>query len=141
MPFALPDQGIGPDPLPERRLVPGVPVHGADHAEGVARRREEDGNRARLDQGALMQGLVVVAVEQDQIATTQHRLRDHLVGGAGAVQDEVGLVGAEDAGGVALRQRGRTLVDQEVAQVHVGVAEVVAEDLLAEMLEEELPRG
>ncbi len=132
------DQGIGPDPLAEGGLVPGLPIDRADHAERVARRREEHRNRAGLDQRALVQGLVIVAVEQDEVAAPQHRLGDHLVGGAGAVQDEVGLIGAEDAGGVPLRQCRRALVDQQVAEIHVGVAEVVAEDLLPEMLEEEL---
>ena len=99
---------------------------------------EEDRDRAGLDQRALVQRLVVVAVEEDEVAAPQHRMGDHLVGGAGAVQDEVGLVGAEDARGVPLRQGRRALVDQQVAEIHVGVAEVVAEDLLPEMLEEEL---
>ena len=38
-----------------------------------------------------------------------------------------------------LRLDRRTLVDQQVAEVDVGVAEVVAEDALAEILEEDLP--
>ena len=38
-----------------------------------------------------------------------------------------------------LRLGRRPLVDQQIAEVDVGVAEVVAEDALAEMLEEELP--
>ena len=132
------DQRIGPDPFPERGLVPGVPVDRADHAERIARRRQEDRDRAGLDQRALVQRLVIVAVEQDEVAAPQHRVGDHLVGGARAVQDEVGLVGAEHVGGVPLRQCRGALVDQQVAEVHVGVAEIVAEDLLAEMLEEEL---
>ena len=40
---------------------------------------------------------------------------------------------------VALRLGGRAVVDQQVAEIDVGVAQVVAEDALAEMLEEELP--
>ena len=69
----------------------------------------------------------------------QHGVRHHLVRGAGAVQDEVGLVGAEDLRRMLLGLRGRPLVDQQVAEVDVGVAEVVAEDALAEVLEEDLP--
>ena len=70
---------------------------------------------------------------------SQHRVRHHLVRGAGAVQHEVGPVGAEDLRRMLLRLDRRTLVDQQVAEVDVGVAEVVAEDALAEILEEELP--
>ena len=62
------DQRIVADLLAQILLVPGVPVDRADHAEGIARRRQEDRNRARLDQRALVQRLVVVAVEQDQVA-------------------------------------------------------------------------
>ena len=135
------DERIRPDLLAQIVLVPGVPVDRADHAERVARRRQEDRDRAGLDQRALVQRLVVVAVEQDQVAAPQHRVGDHLVRGAGAVQDEVGLVGAEHLRGVALRLRGGALVDQQVAEVDVGVAQVVAEDALAEVLEEELAGG
>ncbi len=91
-------------------------------------------------QGTLVEGLVVVAVEEDQVPAPQHRVRDHLVGGARAVQDEIGLVGAEHLCGVALRFRGGAFVDEQIAQVHVGVAQVVAKHALAEMLEEELTR-
>ena len=81
---------------------------------------------------------MVVAIEQDEVAAPQDRVRHHLVGRAGAVQDEIGLVGAEHLGGMLLRFRGRPLVDEEIAKVDVGVAEVIAEDALAEVLEEHL---
>ena len=71
----------------------------------------------------------------------QHRVGHHLVRGAGAVEHEVGAVGAEDLGRLLLRLRGRAFVDQQVAEVDVGVAQVVAEDALAEVLEEHLPGG
>ena len=88
-----------------------------------------------------MQGFVVVAIEQDQVAAPQHRVGDDLVGGARAVQHEIGLVGAEYLRGIALRVRGRALVDEQIAEVDIGIAQVVAEDALAEMLEEELAGG
>ena len=133
------DERVLGDPLAQACLVPGVPVDGADHAEGIARGRQEDRDRARLHQRSLVQRLVVVAVEEDEVARPEHRVRHHLVGGAGAVQDEVGPVGAEDPRRMLLRLGRRTLVDQQVAEVDVGIAEVVAEDALAEILEEELP--
>ena len=96
--------------------------------------------RAGLDERALVQRLVVVAIEEHQIAAPQHGVGDHLVGGARAVQHEVGLVGAEHLRRVLLRARGGAFVNEEIAEVDVGVAQVVAEDALAEMLEEQLAR-
>ena len=133
------DQRVRADLLAQVLLVPGVPVDRADHAEGIARRRQEDRDRAGLHQRALVQRLVVVAVEQHEVAAPQHRVRDDLVRGAGAVQHEVGLVGAEHLRGVPLRLHRRAFVDQQIAEIDVGVAQVVAEDALAEVLEEQLP--
>ena len=135
------DERMLGDPLAQARLVPGVPVDGADHAEGVARGRQEYRDGSRLHQRALMQRLVIVAIEEDEIARPQHRVRHHLVGGAGSVQHEIGPVGAEDPRRMLLRLGRRPLVDQEIAEVDVGVAEVVAKDALAEILEEDLPGG
>ena len=88
-----------------------------------------------------MQRLVVVAIEQHQVAAPQGRLRDDLVGGRRAVQDEVGAVGAEHLRCVPLRVDGGADVNQQVAEIDVGIAQIVAKDLLAEMLEEELAGG
>ncbi len=133
--------GCVADLLAETLLVPRVPVDGADHAERIARRRQEDRDRAGLDERALVQRLVVVAIEQDEIAPPQHRVGHHLVRRARAVQHEVGLVGAEHLRRVALRLRGGAFVDQQIAEIDVGVAQIVAEDALAEVLEEELAGG
>ena len=46
--------GFVADALAEMVLVPCIPVHRADHAERVARSRQEDRYRAGLDQRALM---------------------------------------------------------------------------------------
>ena len=67
-PLGVLDERVLGDPLAQARLVPGVPVDGADHAEGIARGRQEDRDRAGLHQRALVQRLVVVAVEQDEVA-------------------------------------------------------------------------
>ena len=107
-------QRIRADLLTQILLVPRVPVDSPDHAEGIARRRQENRDRAGLHQGALVHRLVVVAVEQHQVALPQHRAGDHLVGGAGAVQDEIGAVGAEHLGGMTLRIGGGALVNQQV---------------------------
>ena len=106
------DERVRADLRAQRRLVEGVPVHGADHPEGVPRRRQVDRDRARLDERAVVDRLVVVAVEEDEIAPLQDRVRHDLVRRGGAVQHEVGLVGSEDLRGVALRVLGRALVDR-----------------------------
>ncbi len=129
------------DLLAQVLLVPRVPVDGADHAERVARGRQEDRRRARLHERALVQRLVVVAVEENEVALSQRRLGDHLVGRGRAVQHEVRAIGAEHLRRVLLRVDGGADVNQQIAELDVGVAQIVAEDLLAEMLEEQLPGG
>ena len=89
----------------------------------------------------MVHGFVVVAVEQNQITASQHGIRDNFVGRAGAVQDEVRLVGAEYVRGMALGLGGRPFVDKQVSETDIGVAEVVAENALAEVFEEELTGG
>ncbi len=134
------DQRIVADLVAQVFLVPRIPVDGADHAERVARGRHEDRNRAGLHERTLVQRLVVVAVEQHEIAALQHRAGDDLVRRARAVQHEVRAVGAEHAGRVLLRFGRGAFVDQQIAEIDIGIAEVVAEDRLAEVFEEELSR-
>ena len=134
------DLRVGSDLFAQGSFVPRLPVHRADHAEGIARSGQEHRDRTGLHQRALVQRLVVVTVEQHQVAALEHRAGDDLVRGAGAVEHEVGAIGAEHRRRVRLRLVGRALVDQQVAQFDVGIAQVVAEDRLAEVLEEQLPR-
>lgn len=79
-----------------------------------------------------MDRLVVVPVEEHQIARREQRACDHLVGGGRAVQHEVGLVRIEDVRRVLLRRVGVALVDEEVPQLHVGIADIRAENIFAE---------
>ena len=106
------DQRIRPDPFPQVALVPGVPVDRADHPERVPRGRKEDRDGAGLDQRALVERFVVIAVEEDQVSSPQNRVRNHLVGCARAVQHEVGSVGSEHFGSITLRLRSRALVNE-----------------------------
>ena len=129
---------IGTDLLAKVLLVPGVPVDRADHPERISGGRQEDRDRAGLHQRALVQRLVVVAVEQHQVAFAQGGMRDDLVGAGGSVHHEIGPVGAEHPRRVTLRFDRGADVNEQVAELHVGIAQVVAEDLLAEVLEEEL---
>ncbi len=84
-----------------------------------------------------MRGLVIVAVEQHEIAFG-HQIREHdLVRGRRAVQHEIGLFRAEDDGGFLLRLKRGTFVSEEVAELQHRIVEVVAEDRLAQMLHED----
>ena len=131
-------EGVRADLLAEPPFVPGVPVDGANHPERIAGGRQEDRNSTCLHERALMQRLVVVAIEEYQIASPQHGIGDHLVGRARAVQHEIRLVGAEHMRRMLLRPRRRAFMNEQIAEVDVGVAQVVAEDALPEMLEEQL---
>ena len=132
-------QGVPADLLAQVVLIEGAEIHGAHHAKGVSRGRQVDRNTSPLHQRAVVIGLVIVAVEQDQVTAADHRVLHDLVRRAGAIEHEVGLVGPEHASGVFLGLDGGTLVYQQVAQVDVRIAEVVAEDSLSEVLEEQLP--
>ncbi|MEA2967612.1 MAG: hypothetical protein QOE78_873, partial [Alphaproteobacteria bacterium] len=83
-----------------------------------------------------MSGLVIVAVEQDEVAVSDEGCERHLVGGRGAVEHEIGLLGAENLCGLLLRLQGGALVGQEVAEIEHRVVEIVAEHRLAEVLHE-----
>jgi hypothetical protein len=135
------DERVFGDAPAQAVLIPGVPVHRADHAEGIARGRQVNRDRTRLDQSALVQRFVVVPVEQHEVACADQRVGDDFVRGAGAVQDEVGAVGAEHARRVLLRLDRGSLMDEQVAEVHIGVAKIVPEYAFAEILEEELACG
>ncbi len=134
--FLVGDQRVIADLLADARLVERLVEDRADQPVRVAVGLEKDGDSAAEEQRAMMRRLVVVAVEQHQIAFGDQRGKHHLVGCGRAVQDEVGLFGTEDLGRLLLRLQGRALVDQQVAELEHGIVEVVAEDRLAEMLDE-----
>src|SRR5438067_13384262 len=89
----------------------------------------------------MMQGFVIVSVKEDQIAPFEHRVCDNLVGSARTVQDEVGFIGAEYLGSVALGRSGGPFVNEQVPEPHVGATEVISKKAPAEVFEEELTRG
>ena len=141
-PLALPrvlvlDQRVGADLLADGGLVERLVEDRADQPVGIAVGLEIDRNAVAEEQRAVMGGLVVVAVEQHEVALGDQRLQHDLVGRRGAVQHEVGLLGAEDDGGFLLRLQRRALVDQQVAEIEHGIVEVVAEHRLAQMLDED----
>ncbi|VVO38621.1 hypothetical protein PS726_05583 [Pseudomonas fluorescens] len=128
------------DQLAQVVFVETVGVDAADEAVGVARGFQIHRRGTGLQQRALVIGFVVVAVEQHQVAGGQQRVGHHLVRGRGAVEHEVGLVRIEHLRGVFLRQQCRAFVDQQVAELDVGVAHVGAKQRLAEEVEK-LPTG
>ena len=79
--FRILDQRMGADAFAQRSFVEGVPGHGADQSPGVAHRRDVDRNTPANHQRTMMGGLVVVAVEQHQVAIGDERGQRHLVGG------------------------------------------------------------
>ncbi|MCY1360699.1 hypothetical protein D9M69_473360 [compost metagenome] len=115
-------------------------VDTADETVGVARGFQVDRSGASLEQGALVIGFVVVAVEQHQIAGSEQGIGDHFVGCRDAIEHEVGLVGVKHLGRMLLRQQRRAFVDQQVAELDVGVAHVGAKQRLAEEIEKLSPR-
>lgn len=75
--------------------------------------------------------LVVVAIEHHQIATRQQCIGDHFIRGRRAVQNEIGFIGVKDLCGKLLRMFGRTFVNQQIAELHVGIAHICTKDIFA----------
>ena len=67
-------------------------------------------------------GLVVVAVEQHQVVFGDQIAEHDLVGGRSAVEDEIGLLGAEDRRRLLLRLQRRPLVREQVAELEKRLA-------------------
>ena len=134
--FRILHQRMGADAFAQGGFIEGVPAHRADQPPGVAHRRNIDRNAASDHQRAMMGGLVIVAVEQHEIAVGHQRAQHHLVGGRGAVEHEIGLFRAEDSRRFLLRLQRRAFVGQEVAEVEHRIVEVVAEHRFAQMLHE-----
>ena len=134
--FRILDQRMVPDAIAQDGFVDRVPAHRADQPPGVADRRDIDRNAAGDHQRAMMGRLVIVAVEQHEVAIGDERAQHHLVGGRGAVEHEVGLFRTEDLRRFLLRLQRRAFMGQEVAEVEHRVVEVVAEHRFAQMFDE-----
>ena len=65
---------------------------------------------------------MVVTVKQDEVAAAQHCIGNDLVGGAGAIEDEIGLVRPEYLRGITLRFYCRAFMDKQVAEIDISVA-------------------
>ena len=71
--FRVLDQRMVVDALAQGGFVEGVPLHRADQPPGVAHRRNIDRNAACHHQRAMMGRLVIVAVEQHEVAVGDQR--------------------------------------------------------------------
>ena len=111
-------------------------VDAADKAERVTCGLEVDGLAAGHDEGAVDVRLVVVAVEQHEIVGANNSVDGNLVRRRGAVEDEPGVVGVEDASSSFSGLDGRAVVDEEVTHGDVSVTKVGAEELFAVEVEE-----
>ena len=68
------------DKIPQIGIVKAVVVNPANKAKRVTRRLKINRRGARLDQRPVVVGLMVIAVEQHQVAAGQQRVGHHLVG-------------------------------------------------------------
>ena len=118
------------DQIAQVRVVKAVFVNPTDKAKRVTRRFQIHRRRARLNQRPVMVGFVVIAIKQHQIATGQQRVGHHLVGRRRTVQHEVGFIRVEHFRGELLRMLGGTFVDQQIAELHVGIAHIGAKNVL-----------
>ena len=120
------------DQIPQIRVVKAVVVNPANKAKRVTRGLKVNRRGARLDQRPVVVRFMVVAVEQHQIAAGEQRVGHHLVGRRRAVQHEVGFIRVEHLRREFLRMLGGPFVDQQIAQLHVGIAHVGAKYVLTE---------
>ena len=84
--FGLPrvgvgDERVGADGVADAGLVERLVIDRAHHAVGVAVGRQIEGDTAAEEEGAVMGCLVVVSVEQDEVAGRDEGAEHDLVGG------------------------------------------------------------
>ena len=126
----------------ELRLDVGEGDGTPDAVAGVVAGGQVARDGARHHDG-VVDGLVAVAVEEDDLAGAQQRHQHRLVRRARAVRDEAGRGAAEDLGGEALRvdERRGALGRGEVAEALDRDREVRAEGHLAEVVVEAAQEG
>ena len=120
------------DELSDIVFVEAVFRDAADGAERISCGFQIDRGRACQNQCAMVDGFMVVSIEENDIARCQDCIQNHLVRSGGTVQYEVGLVCIVYACCVFLCCQCRTFMDQKIAHRYVSVAEVSAEGILAE---------
>ncbi|MNE33797.1 hypothetical protein D3C80_1274880 [compost metagenome] len=132
-------RGYLTDLLTQIALVKTTRIDAADKTKRVARGFQIHRRCPSLDQRTVVIGFMVIAIEQHQIATRQQRVGHHFIGGRSTVQHEVGFISVEHFRRVFLRILGRAFMDQQIAQLHIGVAHVRTENRFAVKLEKLAP--
>ena len=120
------------DELSDVVFVEAVFQDAADGAECVSCGFQIDRGSACQNQCAMVDGFVVVSIEEDDIAWCQDCIQNDFVRSGSTVQYEVGLVSIVYASCMLLCCQCRTFMDQKIAHRYVSVAEVSAEGILAE---------
>ena len=110
----------------------------SDDAEMVARRHQENGDRAGHDD-RMQDRLVAVAIDDDDVTRRDGRIPDNLVRRRRAVGHEIEMISVEDARRVTLRCGHRAGVIEQLTEFLDRVADVGAQHVLAEELVEHLP--
>ncbi len=103
---------------------------------GVAVGREVDRNAAGEQQCAVMGGLVIVAIEEHEVAVGDERSQCNLVGGRRPVENEIGSLGTEDRRRLLLRLERRAFMGEQVAEFEDRIVEIVAEHGFPKMFHE-----
>ena len=113
----------------------------ADGTEGVPFCFQVYRGSAGQYQGAVVDGFVVVPVEEDDVPGGEDRIQHYLIGSGGAIQYEVGLVCVVDPGCMFLGCQCRTFMDKEVPHGYIGIAQVCAECIFTEEIIESAAGG
>ncbi|MNV41414.1 hypothetical protein D3C71_1330490 [compost metagenome] len=87
-------------------------VDSADESKRIARGFEIDRRSPRLNQCPVVVGLMVITVEQHQIAACQQRIGHHFIGSGRSVKDKVSFIGVEHFRRELLRVFGGTFMNQ-----------------------------
>ena len=137
---ALRHQRIGLDRGLEGVLAQTVGRYGADDPVAVAQRHEILRDRPGHHQ-AVLDRLVAVAVAQRDLVARHGRHEDHAVRHRRAVRDAVAAMRAEHARRVLLVLAHGTGVVEERAEAADADREIGAQQVLAEIVEEDAPHG
>ena len=104
----------------------------ADGAEGISFCFQIYRGCAGQYQSAVVDGLMVVSVVEDDIARSEDSVQHHLVGRGSAVQYEVCLVSVVYPGCMLLGCQSRAFMNEEVPHGYISVAQISAEGIFAE---------
>ena len=118
--------------FPDVIFIEAVFRNAADGAEGISFCFQIYRSCAGQYQSAVVNGLMVVSVVEDDIARSEDSVQHHLVGRGSAVQYEVCLVGVVYPGCMLLGCQSRAFMNEEVPHGYISVAQISAEGIFAE---------